>query len=99
MHYRAIPQTVQAVEWDGQQFSEQPDWLPSQVGLASFAINPLQKLCCTPPFAFYGGEDGPIRLKAGDEIVYENGKIRVLSGETFRELFEPTLRLVTSLAN
>lgn len=90
MLYDAIAQSVQAVEWDGQEFSEQPEWFPKVVGMVTFAVSHDQVITIRAPYAWIGNGVQSTRINPGDEIILENGKLRVLSGALFRELFKPS---------
>ena len=88
MLFQTKPHCVQAVTWTGESFNEFPWWMPAQVTVVRFAIAPLGKLYCSPPFAWYGCDHGPVRLAPGDHLVYEEGHgVKVWADEPFQEMF------------
>jgi hypothetical protein len=89
MDFRSIPQCVQAVQWDGSRFSEEPDWLPKRVSHFTFAMCVQQGLFIQQPYAWLGNGKHSVRISPGDELVLENGHVRVIPGDMFRELFQP----------
>lgn len=91
MLYDAIAQSVQAVGWNGNEFSERPEWFPEIVGMVTFATSRHQVVTVRPPYAWIGNGVHSTRINPGDEVIMEGGKFRVLSGSLFRELFKPAV--------
>jgi len=91
MDFQPISQCVQGVQWNGSNFSEEPQWLPERVGHFTFAMGNKQVIFVQTPYAWLGNGRHSVRISPGDEIIFENGRVRVIPGDMFRELFQPFL--------
>ncbi|HWT40228.1 MAG TPA: hypothetical protein VN081_03080 [Dongiaceae bacterium] len=89
MDFQSIPQCIQGVHWDGNQFSEEPEWFPERMTIYTFAQSSKQGLLVQQPYAWLGNGQRSVRINPGDEVIFEHGRVRVIPGDMFRELFQP----------
>jgi hypothetical protein len=96
MHFNAIRQTVQAVEWTGEALSESVDWLPPTITWFKFVLTQEgTHFTICGQHAYLGNGKEHRRIDPGNEIVFENGRIVVVDRQTFQELFEPAPKVVS----